>query len=88
MKTCLIITTLLAHTCVRLSSVQVSVSERAADDMIIQPSITKLQRLAHLRVGGSVEAEVRQFPPGFGRLSALTALALCRVKYSDEYLGY
>jgi hypothetical protein len=54
--------------------------EPAADDSIIQPSITKLLSLAELRVGGNPDAEVRRFPPGFGSLSALTSLTICKVR--------
>jgi hypothetical protein len=54
---------------------QVSALVTVADGSIIQPSITKLHRLAQLRLGGH-RARVRQFPPGFGDLSALTYLAL------------
>ena len=53
----------------------------AADDSIIQPSITKLLSLAELRVGGNPDAEVvGRFPLGFGGLSALTHLAICKVE--------
>jgi hypothetical protein len=70
-----------------LLSAQVSVPEPASDGLIIQPSTTKLYRLAQLRVGGNFgeKVPVQQFPPGLGALSALTSLTLCKVRDTRCY---
>jgi hypothetical protein len=47
----------------------------------MQPSITNLRRLAQLQVVGVQWAAIHGgLPPGFGDLSALTSLTLCKVR--------
>ena len=69
------------HARVRLLTAQMSMGlEPEAGHSPVHPSITKLHRLAQLRVGENYDAEMCQFPPGFGGLSALTSLTLCKVR--------
>lgn len=63
------------HECLpaaRLARVQVAGIE--PENGSIQPSITRLWRLARLHVIGTLECNVVELPPGFGTLSALTFL--------------
>jgi hypothetical protein len=47
----------------------------------IQPSVTRLDRLARLHVGSTLEGNVCELPPGFGGLSAsLTFLSFGMVR--------
>ena len=47
----------------------------------IQPSVTRLDRLARLHVGSTLEGNVCELPPGFGGLS-LTSLSFSMVSLS------
>ena len=49
------------------------------DNGSIQPSVTRLHRLARLRVAGSLGGNVCEVPPGFGGLSGLTSLRFSMV---------